>query len=80
MNDQQTKEKNEILRKIEFYKAKKLRLPNFIRTKKEEILKRRMRPADDESGQNIFTSKPHRHHQSHHESTKGTALDSETNA
>jgi hypothetical protein len=36
-----TKMKNEILRKIKFYKQKEINLPNFIRKTKEEIINKR---------------------------------------
>lgn len=41
MDDEMTKMKNEILRKIKFYKQKEINLPNFIRKTKEEIINKR---------------------------------------
>lgn len=41
MDDNTTKEKNEILRKIKFYKQKQISLPNFIRKAKMEIVANR---------------------------------------
>lgn len=41
MDDEMTKMKNEILRKIKFYKQKEINLPNFIRKTREEIINQR---------------------------------------
>lgn len=48
MDDEITQAKNEILRKIKFYKQKQLTLPNFIRKTREEIIATR-EPKDLES-------------------------------
>ena len=41
VDDQDTKTKNEILRKIKFFKKKKNRLPDFIREERIKILTKR---------------------------------------
>ena len=47
MDDNITKMKNEILRKIKFYKKKELKLPEFKRTERERILARRQQHVQE---------------------------------
>ena len=47
MDDQVTAAKNVIVRKIKFFKQKKLNLPNFIRKARQEILEDREEPDAD---------------------------------
>ena len=47
MDDQVTAAKNVIVRKIKFFKQKKLNLPNFIRKTRQEILDDREEPDAD---------------------------------
>lgn len=49
MDDAVTRAKNSIVRKIKFYKAKELSIPNFIRKAREDILENRSIPEDEQS-------------------------------
>ena len=46
MDNEVTAAKNVILRKIQYFKQRKLHLPNFIRKKREEILENRQAAPD----------------------------------
>jgi len=45
MDPEDSKVRNEVLRRLEFYKVKKTTIPDFVRKKRIEILERR---AEDE--------------------------------
>ena len=47
MDDSVTAAKNVIVRKIKYYKQKKLNLPNFIRKARQEIMENREEPDED---------------------------------
>ena len=51
MDDQVTAAKNVIVRKIKYFKQKKLNLPNFIRKARQEIIDGRD-PVDDDYAYN----------------------------
>ena len=53
MDDEVTQAKNEILRKIKFFKQKQLTLPNFIRKSKQDIIAAR-EPKDMEGMKKDF--------------------------
>ena len=41
LSDETTKQKNQILRKIKFYKDKQAKMPEFIRKQREDLLTQR---------------------------------------
>ena len=49
MDDSLTKIKNQILRKIKFYKKKEIEIPDFIRKTREEIIAQRKKREEESS-------------------------------
>lgn len=49
LSDETTKSKNQILRKIKFYKDKQAKMPEFIRKQREDLLTQRKKDQAEEA-------------------------------
>ena len=49
LSDETTKSKNQILRKIKFYKDKQAKMPEFIRKEREQLLTQRKKEQAEEA-------------------------------
>ena len=49
LSDETTKSKNQILRKIKFYKDKQAKMPEFIRKQREDLLTQRKKDEAEEA-------------------------------